>query len=104
MAKNAAQAPGYKSILHVDADSPAIFQQIKQKLESKAPGLEVRNLQEDDVFKQLKSEEMYDYFRQGQGKNLAAASDVARYPIINKYGGSIWIRMMSSRPRSGRMR
>lgn len=87
MANNAAQAPGYKSILHVDADTPAIFQQIKQKLESKAPGLEVRNLHEDDVFKQLKSEEMYDYFRQGQGKNLAAASDVARYPIINKYGG-----------------
>ncbi|OIN46549.1 hypothetical protein BLL37_15925 [Pseudomonas azotoformans] len=87
MASNAVQAPGYKSILHVDADSPAIFQQIKQKLESKAPGLEVRNLSEDDVFQQLKSGEMYDYFRQGQGKNLAAASDVARYPIVNKYGG-----------------
>lgn len=87
IAKNAAQAPGYTSILHVDADTPAIFQQMKQKLESKVSGLEVRNLQDDDVFKQLKSDEMYDYFRQGQGKNLAAASDVARYPIANKYGG-----------------
>ncbi|MFQ6589958.1 MULTISPECIES: glycosyltransferase [Pseudomonas] len=84
---NAAQAPGYKSILHVDADTPAIFNQIKRTLESKAPGLEVRNLREDDVFKQLKGDGMYDYFRQGQGKNLAAASDVARYPILNKYGG-----------------
>lgn len=87
IAQNAAQAPGYTSILHVDADTPALFQQIKQKLESKVQGLEVRNLHEDDVFKQLKNDEMYDYFRQGQGKNLAAASDVARYPITNKYGG-----------------
>lgn len=87
IAKNAEKAHGYTSILHVDADTPAIFHQMKQKLESKIPGLEVRNLQEDDVFKQLKNDEMYDYFRQGQGKNLAAASDVARYPITNKYGG-----------------
>ena len=87
IANNAAHAPGYSSILHVDADTPALFQQIKQKLESKVPGLEVRNLHEDDVFKQLKTDGMYDYFRQGQGKNLAAASDVARYPITNKYGG-----------------
>lgn len=87
IANNAAQAPGYTSILHVDADTPALFQQIKQKLQSKVPGLEVRNLHEDDVFKQLKTDGMYDYFRQGQGKNLAAASDVARYPIANKYGG-----------------
>lgn len=87
IAQNAAQAPGYTSILHVDADTPALFQQIKQKLESKVQGLEVRNLHEDEAFKQLKNDEMYDYFRQGQGKNLAAASDVARYPITNKYGG-----------------
>lgn len=87
IANNAAQAPGYTSILHVDADTPILFQQIKQKLESKVPGLEVRNLHEDDIFKQLKNDGMYDYFRQGQGKNLAAASDVARYPIANKYGG-----------------
>lgn len=87
MANNASKAPGYKSILHVDADNPAVFQQIKSKLESKTPGLNVVNLNEDDVFKQLKEGELYNYFRQGQGKNLAAASDVARYPIMNKYGG-----------------
>ena len=84
---NATHAPGYTSIVHVDADTPAIFQQIKQKLESKAPGIQVKNLHEDEVFEQLKTGEMYDYFRQGQGKNLAAASDVARYPIAIKYGG-----------------
>lgn len=87
LVNNATKTPGYTSILHVDADNPAIFQQIKQKLEGKAPGLQVKNLHEDDVFKQLKNDGMYDYFRQGQGKNLAAASDVARYPIANKYGG-----------------
>lgn len=87
IANNAAKTPGYTSILHVDADTPAIYQQMKQTLETKIPGLEVRNLQVDGVFKQLKSDGMYDYFRQGQGKNLAAASDVSRYPITNKYGG-----------------
>ncbi|MBF8003296.1 hypothetical protein IZT72_01720 [Pseudomonas brenneri] len=87
MANNAAKTSGYKSILHVDADTPAIFQQIKSKLEKKAPGLTIMDLNKDDVFKQLKQSELYDYFRQGQGKNLAAASDVARYPIMNKYGG-----------------
>ncbi len=87
ISNNAKKAPGYASIIHVDADSPAVFQQIKSKLEHHSPGITVLNLQEDEVFKQLKQGEMYDYFRQGQGKNLAAASDVARYPIMNKYGG-----------------
>ncbi|MFL1503240.1 glycosyltransferase [Pseudomonas sp. S191] len=87
LAQNAAQAPGFKSILHVDADSPAIFQQIKTNLQSKVPGLTVVNLREDEAFKQVINSELYTYFRQGQGKNLAAASDVARYPIMNKHGG-----------------
>ncbi len=87
IARNATQAPGYTSILHVDADSPAVFQRIKNTLESKVPGVKIVNLHEDEVFKQLRRGEMYDYFRQGQGKNLAAASDVARYPIMNKHGG-----------------
>lgn len=87
IANNSANAPGYKSIIHVDADSPAMFEKIKSKLHTQAPGLSVMNLHEDDFFKQLKDTEMYNYFRQGQGKNLAATSDVARYPLMNKYGG-----------------
>ncbi|WP_115284418.1 glycosyltransferase [Pseudomonas fluorescens] len=87
MVSNALRTPGYKSILHVDADNPGIFQAIKSKLESRAPGLTVMNLHEDELLKQLKNGDMYNYFRQGQGKNLAAVSDVARYPIMNKYGG-----------------
>ena len=85
--KNAARAPGYQSVLHVDADSPAVFKQIESKLKEKVPGVTVLNLNEDAAFKQLKNGELYSYFRQGQGKNLAAASDVARYPIMNKHGG-----------------
>ncbi|WP_257626938.1 glycosyltransferase [Pseudomonas sp. Xaverov 259] len=87
MTQNAMRTPGYKSVLHVDADSPAVFKQIESKLKEKVPGVTVLNLNEDPAFKQLKNGEMYRYFRQGQGKNLAAASDVARYPIMNKHGG-----------------
>ena len=87
MTKNAMRAPGYKTVLHVDADSPAVFKQIESRLKEKVPGITVVNLNEDAAFKELKNGEMYSYFRQGQGKNLAAASDVARYPIMNKHGG-----------------
>ena len=47
----------------------------------------VANLNDDEIFKELKNSELYSFFRQGPGKNLAAASDVARYPIMNKHGG-----------------
>ncbi|WP_099168437.1 glycosyltransferase [Pseudomonas sp. ICMP 8385] len=88
MAHNAVKASGYKSILHVDADNPAVFQKIKSDLARKAPGLNVANLNDDEVFKQFKNSDMYSFFRKGQGQNLAAASDVARYPIMDKYGGA----------------
>ncbi|MGR3885577.1 glycosyltransferase family 32 protein [Pseudomonas sp. 1152_12] len=85
--RNATRASGYTSILHVDADNPAIFQRIKTHMESKVPGVTVVNLHEDEAFKRVKDSELYQYFRQGEGQNLAAASDVARYPIMNKHGG-----------------
>ncbi|AZF05446.1 6-phosphofructokinase [Pseudomonas sp. R5-89-07] len=47
----------------------------------------VKNLHEDALYTQLKTDEIYSYFRQGQGKNLSAASDVARYQIMHKHGG-----------------
>lgn len=88
MAHNARQTPGFTSILHVDADSQIIFQQIKAKLQSEVPGITVVNLHEDKAFEPVLNSELYRYYRQGQGKNLAAASDVARYPIMHKYGGA----------------
>jgi hypothetical protein len=87
MAANAAKMPGFKSIVHVDADTPQILEAIKLKLEKDAPGITVMDLQQDTTFQSLKNTELYSYFRQGQGKNLAAASDVARYPLMNRRGG-----------------
>jgi len=70
---NAVSAPGYKSIVHVDANDQRTFVKLKNQLEANKSGIEVRNLHKDDVFQQLKSSDMYAYFRQGQGTNLAAA-------------------------------
>lgn len=87
IANNAEKTPGFKSIVHIDADTPELFQTMKLKLEKDAPGVTVMNLHEEDFFQSLKTTDMYSYFRKGQGQNLAAASDVARYPLMNKYGG-----------------
>lgn len=87
IAANAQNMPGFTSIVHVDADTPELLQAIKLKLEKDAPGVTVMNLHDEDFFQPLKTTELYTYFRNGQGKNLAATSDVARYPLMNKYGG-----------------
>ncbi len=87
IAANAEKMPGFTSIVHVDADTPELLQAIKLKLETDAPGVTVMNLHDEDFFQPLKTTELYTYFRKGQGKNLAATSDVARYPLMNKYGG-----------------
>ncbi|EIK73831.1 sugar-binding domain (DXD), glycosyltransferase family protein [Pseudomonas synxantha BG33R] len=87
MVANRKKMPDFKSTVHVDADTPALFQAIKLKLAKDAPSVTVLNLHEDDFFEQLKNTELYSYFRRGQGQNLAASSDVARYPLMNKYGG-----------------
>lgn len=87
IAANAEKMPGFKSIVHVDADTPELLQAIKLKLAKDAPGVTVMNLHDEDFFQPLKNTELYTYFRKGQGKNLAATSDVARYPLMNKHGG-----------------
>ncbi|MDQ0740119.1 glycosyltransferase [Pseudomonas sp. W4I3] len=87
IAKNAEKMPGYTSIVHIDADTPELFQAIKLKLQTDAPGATAMNLNEEDFFQSLKDTDMYSYFRRGQGKNLSAASDVTRYPLMNQYGG-----------------
>ncbi|SDZ38778.1 glycosyltransferase [Pseudomonas salomonii] len=87
IATNAEKMPGFTSIVHVDADTPELLQAIKLKLDKNAPGVTVMNLHDEDFFQPLKNTELYTYFRRGQGKNLAATSDVARYPLMNKYGG-----------------
>lgn len=88
--ENARKSPGYKSVVHVDANSGSAFQKIKSALDHKVGGLEVHDLKEDEAFRELaasKYGEMYQYFRSGQGQNLAASSDVMRVALIKKHGG-----------------
>ena len=90
IAENSRKSPGYKSIVHVDANNASAFQKIKSALDHKVGGLEVHDLKEDEAFRELndsKYGEMYQYFRSGQGQNLAASSDVMRVALIKKYGG-----------------
>lgn len=84
---NVAYSSGYKSTVHVDADTPAIFEKMKRDLEGQIPGIQVNNLHDEEAFAPIQKSEMYQYFRQGQGENLAAASDVARYPLMDAHGG-----------------
>ncbi len=88
--ENSRKSPGYKSIVHVDANNASVFQKIKSALDHKVGGLEVHDLQADEAFRELKAGkygEMYQYFRAGQGQNLAASSDVMRVALLKKYGG-----------------
>ncbi len=88
--ENSRKSPGYKSIVHVDANNERVFQKIKSELDHKVGGLEVHDLQKDQAFQELsasKYAEVYQYFRAGQGQNLSASSDVMRVALIKKYGG-----------------
>ncbi|OAE12322.1 sugar-binding protein [Pseudomonas simiae] len=88
--ENSRNSPGYKSIVHVDGNSEAVFQKISAELDHKVGGLEVHDLKNGEAFKELnasKYAEMYQYFRSGQGQNLSASSDVMRVALIKKYGG-----------------
>lgn len=88
--ENSRKSPGYKSIVHVDANDATAFQKIKSALDHRVGGLEVHDLKEDEAFKELsagKYGEMYQYFRSGQGQNLSASSDVMRVALLKKYGG-----------------
>lgn len=88
--ENSRKSPGYKSIVHVDANDASAFDKIKSALDHRVGGLEVHDLKEDEAFRELnagKYAEMYQYFRSGQGQNLSASSDVMRVALMKKYGG-----------------
>ncbi|MGY2375126.1 glycosyltransferase family 32 protein [Pseudomonas sp. SDO524_S393] len=88
--ENARKSPGYKSIVHVDANNQSVFSAVKDALDHKVGGLEVHDMKADEVFRELnagKYAELYQYFRSGQGQNLAASSDVMRAVLIKRYGG-----------------
>lgn len=88
--ENARKSPGYKSIVHVDANNQNVFSSVKNALDHKVGGLEVHDIKTDEVFRELNTggyAELYQYFRSGQGQNFAASSDVMRAALIKRYGG-----------------
>ena len=88
--ENSRKSPGYKSIVHVDANNADTFQKIHSALDHKVGGLEVHDLKADESFQALNAGqygEMYQFFRSGRGQNLAASSDVMRAVLMKKYGG-----------------
>ncbi|NVZ52308.1 sugar-binding protein [Pseudomonas sp. B6002] len=90
IAENARKSPGYKSIVHVDANDQATFLKVKEALDHKVGGLEVQDLNADEGFREFNAGqygEMYQYFRSGKTQNLAASSDVMRVALMKRYGG-----------------
>ncbi|WP_082363250.1 glycosyltransferase family 32 protein [Pseudomonas libanensis] len=88
--ENSRKSPGYKSIVHVDANNARVLESITSALDHKVGGLEVHDLKQDEAFQAFNASqyaEMYQYFRSGQGQNLAASSDVMRVVLIKKHGG-----------------
>lgn len=87
---DAAHNTGYRSIVHVDVDTPEVFAEIRDALHDKVPGLEVRNLNDSPFFARYKASKygrFYDAARRGPNHNYSAAVDVLRYPLINEHGG-----------------
>jgi len=87
---DAAHNTGYRSIVHVDVDTPEVFAEIRDALHDKVPGLEVRNLNDSPFFARYKASKFgrfYDAARRGPNHNYSAAVDILRYPLINEHGG-----------------
>lgn len=88
--ENSRKSPGYKSIVHVDANDQSVFLKIKERLDHAVGGLEVQDLKTDESFRELNAGqygELYQYFRSGKTQNLAASSDVMRLALMKRYGG-----------------
>lgn len=96
IAGNVRNSTGFTSIVHVDANHQDIFNQLQRDLLAKVTAidpthdLQVRNLHGNDFFETFKKTEvgdMYQFFRQGHGKNYSAATDALRYKLLEKHGG-----------------
>lgn len=81
---------GYRTIVHVDADSPVIFAEITAKFIGSGSNVVVENLRESDFFQAFKRTGFgvqYDAVRNGKYPCYSVASDILRYPLINHEGG-----------------
>ena len=96
MKANMKLSPNVRFTLHIDIDSNEVLEELlpKARLETEFaefPNLTVSNLEDEPFFEDFIAREQtaqpFYYFRNGEGQNLAAASDVLRYRLINEYGG-----------------
>lgn len=88
--ENSRKSPGYKSIVHVDANNEAVYLKVKAALDHRVGGLEVQDLNMDPAFikfNESQQGDLYRYFRAGHSQNLAASSDVMRLVVMKEYGG-----------------
>ncbi|TDV66037.1 dermonecrotic toxin domain-containing protein [Pseudomonas sp. LP_7_YM] len=85
--------PELKFVLHIDIDHAAADGNLRwlQTAFAEHPNMKVSPLAEESFFTRFLDEEHtgvpFRYFREGDGQNLAAASDVLRYRLIREYGG-----------------
>ncbi|WP_407313179.1 dermonecrotic toxin domain-containing protein [Pseudomonas sp. nanlin1] len=87
---NSAKMKGYQSIVHSDMSTPELSGQLVEKLYEHGFSGTTLVLRNEPFFKQLEltdSGALYQRCRHGVARNLSAASDVLRYPLLDAYGG-----------------
>lgn len=93
---NMQTSPELKFTLHIDIDDVATINGVTPQAQLQAqfvdfPNMTIANLSDEPFYHDFldndETAEPFRYFRNGPGKNLAAASDVLRYRIIREYGG-----------------
>nr|WP_314581605.1 DUF6543 domain-containing protein [uncultured Pseudomonas sp.] len=96
MKANMKLSPSVQFTLHIDIDNNEVLEELLPKARLQAefaefPNLTVSNLDDEPFFEDFIAQDQtarpFHYFRSGEGQNLAAASDVLRYRLINEYGG-----------------
>ncbi len=87
---NASKMKGYRSIVHSDMSTPELAGALVEKLHELGFTGETLALRNEPFFQQLEltdSGPLYERCRYGIARNLSAASDVLRYPLLDAYGG-----------------
>lgn len=89
---NIAKAPDYRFVLHIDIDNAVSDGHLDTLLNSFAdyPNMTISTLHDEPFFEAFLKDDIgvpFDYFRNGEATNLAAASDALRYRLIREYGG-----------------
>ncbi|WP_296257545.1 MULTISPECIES: dermonecrotic toxin domain-containing protein [unclassified Pseudomonas] len=91
--KNIENNPDLKFVFHIDIDNAAANGHLQGLRTAFAdhPNMVISPLEEESFFARFLDEEHtgvpFRYFREGDGQNLAAASDVLRYRLMREYGG-----------------